>query len=240
MFVLLHHEDDADARMLGTALARAGSVPVMAVTIEALVSAPLLTLGLSLEGARARATLADGRRVDSRRSRGLINRAADFPATATSRAIPADRAYTDAEWRAVLSGWITAFPRVLNRPAGMSLSGPSLHPLAWEAAAAAAGLRVSGLSFTEASTPEPAPRPSTRHLVVGRHVLGAAAPGVAPEALRALAHLTGHDLLEVFHRPGPTGPVFDSASPRPTISYYPGALRALDRTLAQAVAAVAA
>ena len=92
------------------------------------------------EPVRATVELAGGRRIDTRRLLGTLNRATrvDFPQV--RQAAPADRAYVQSEMDAIFLAWLGALASpVFNPPQPSGWGGALLHPFAWALHAQRAG-----------------------------------------------------------------------------------------------------
>jgi hypothetical protein len=144
-----------------------------------------------------------------------------------------DREYVAAEMNAFLLAWLASLPcRVLNRPGGTSLCGPSWRPLQWAEAAACAGIETRTDSWQV-----PAPRrrgaraapdgsaPPVEVTLVGDGCFGAPGDAYAASA-RRLAAVASVALLGVRFAPGERGPRFVSATAMPSLK---------DPTVARAV-----
>jgi hypothetical protein len=132
-------------------------------------------------GDAARGSLvAGGQRVPVRSLRAVVTRRPAVVAEELPWIDPADRAYVAAELNAFLVAWLSALAcPVVNRPSGVSLSGPGWGPAHWERA---------GLSWAA----------DFSHTVVvcGSACFGARGESEAADAL-ALARRAGVELLEV-------------------------------------------
>ena len=90
-----------------------------------------------------RLVLADGRVIDTRDVRGVLNRLLWVSAEGYAGASEADREYAGGELYALVQSWLASLGRrVINRPTGSALAGTWRTPCQWRAVAREAGLAI--------------------------------------------------------------------------------------------------
>jgi hypothetical protein len=128
------------------------------------------------------------------------------PLSVLARSETADRAYVEAEWRALLCSLLESLPvRVIDSPHPHSLAGRRHSSPEWLALAARAGLLTPRWEWTEgADAPAFDPEPdgeAVRLLVMAGDVIRLASnapmPVATADACRRLAELAGASILEV-------------------------------------------
>ena len=172
------------------------------------------------EPVHASVALSGERRIDVRRLRGTLNRAArvDFPQV--RHATPSDRAYVHAEMDAIILAWLGALGSPVFNPAQPSgWCGSLLHPFAWALRAQQAGFATlphrcgySGLEIPVAQR-----HPISSHLVFAGGTFPALAKDLQSAAVR-LSDAVGIPLLGItllWLRDGQA--VFCEATPLPDL-----------------------
>jgi hypothetical protein len=161
--------------------------------------------------------LGDGRRIDSRAVRGVLNRVETAGLASLARAAPADRDYAIQELWAFWTSWLESLPDpVLNRPARLGLSGPWLHGSEWLVLAAAAGLATPPYRAEDGAEPVP-PAPAGHEpllIVVSGAVVGPPAPDAVLRGCQELSRAASCELLGVSFR---NGWEFAGATPLPDL-----------------------
>ncbi len=169
--------------------------------------------------------LSDGRRVESRSTRGALNRMTHCVPPHLSLVSGGDRNYAQQEFQALLLSLLEALPEpCLGRPSAQGLSGAWRHPSEWCWRAADAGLPVRpyrlGVDAADDPTwgwrlPPPAVGTQTT-FVVGPHVINAPDPRLEAGCL-ALAKGVDDGLLGIEFELAEEGPVFHTAVPTPDL-----------------------
>ncbi len=150
------------------------------------------------DGEPAAVHFADGSCVDARAVHATLNVLSVVPSTATAGLRAGDVEYANAEWHALVLGWLSELGGiVLSPPCAPSLAGPMLSHAEWIAHAARAGLptpRVR-MSASRGVAVDPIDEPLCDAFVAGNEVL---APSRAPrDALVRLSRSAGAPLLHV-------------------------------------------
>jgi hypothetical protein len=146
-----------------------------------------------------RVELPNGRSLDSRIVRGVLNRAVSAPTAAPIVGHPEDRAYATAESAAFAASWLRSLgPRVVNPPRPNGLVGPFLHTLQWRALARRAGLDVVPfLADSSAPAVDDGLARSVTALAVGGRLLADAAPAGVRAGVATLSGLVDLPLMSV-------------------------------------------
>lgn len=190
-------------------------------TADVLVTALRWEHRLSSADVTARVTLADGRVIDTDRTRGVLNRLVALPDTHLRLATPADRDYARQEFLALFLSWLQTLPGpILNRPTPQGLSGPWLHDAEWACLATNAGLPTNPFHQATADgnggPSELERRPIKTVVVVADKAIGSGAPACILEGSRQLARAVGVALLEIsFYETWSSPWTFAAASPLP-------------------------
>jgi len=227
MQLILASEADSCAAWLAAELGRVGLDPLF-VTAEALAAGTDWCHEVSDAGAWFTVRLADGRRLDSRRLSGTVNRVQALWPSHIGGADETERAYAEQEHAALFLSVLACVPGpVLNPPTPQGLCGAIRHPseLVWRAAQA--GLPTLPYVFEGRAADEPTAgwgpivppgAPITTVHVVDGTVVGALPPGLREGAAALAADLDvpllGVDLLWIE----PGRPAFAGASPVPPLS----------------------
>jgi hypothetical protein len=176
---------------------------------------------LSDASATFRATLDDGRVIDSRDVVAVVNRMARVPLSVLARSEAEDRAYVEAEWRALLCSLLVAIPGpVIDSPHPYALAGQWRSPPEWLRLAHEAGLPTPAWRWSDEGA-EPgfdldADGEPVRILMIGGEIVSPrAVPDAIAAACRRLAGLVGVSVLGL-QLIGPRG-VFAAAEPLPDL-----------------------
>jgi hypothetical protein len=215
------------------------------------VTAPMLTGARTWEHrirgdvAEVEITLADGRRISSRRPRPVLNRLSIVPSHFLGAVEGSDRDYAVQELHALFLSWLWAHPGpMLNRPSPQFLGGHWRPAAGWAVLAARADLPTARyrltsddlLEDTPVSVPPGSGRAETVFVVAGQALAPSAVPSWLVEACQRLAALTGDDLVGVdVARVGGGSWEFVTASPIPNL--YAGGERLVDVLAATLVGA---
>ena len=210
MRLLLCEPSDAPALWAWRAL-RSRGLELELVTSEALAAPARWEHRIEDGRPSTRVDLADGRRLDSRELRGVLNRLVTGPQPPAG-AVAADRDYAQQELWALWLSWLAGLPGpMLGRPGPQGLCGPWLHGSQWALLAARAGLRTAPWRGDE-----PAAAASATLLVVAGAVLGRPAPEPVVAGAQALARAAGCSVLGVSFDPAWT---FAGAQPIPDLRW---------------------
>ena len=211
MWLVLCSPQDLPAIWAAQGLRRLGFAPVEIVTAEAL--AYNLRFEHRLEGGTSftQIALADGRTIDSRSVRGVLNRLDTLPTGHLSLVTPEDRQYAEQELFATFLSWLNGLrDPVFNRPAPRGLAGSSRHLSEWIWLASRAGL--STLSYQQGDLHPAAVLPPPRHattaslIVCNGRCFGPLRPPAAVESGCArLAERSGDALLGIYFCVLPSG-----------------------------------
>lgn len=198
--VILAEPEDATATWLAAGLAEHRLLAVVITPLQLCEAA--LELRLNGRDSSFRITLEDGHVLDRTNIGFVFNRMTSVPLSMVARSVPDDRAYVEAEWRAVLCSLINAIPgRVFERPHPHSLLGRWRSPPEWLLLAHRAGLATPAWAWTdEAAVPtvDPASDKGARVLVIGSETLSLSPlPHEAAAGCRRLAELAAISILEV-------------------------------------------
>lgn len=222
--LVLCEQDDQSAAWV----ARSLPGPVEVVTAPMLVTDCAYEHRIRGDVAEVELTLADGRRISSRRPASVLNRLSHGAAeTLRARADDGDGDYAALECHALFLSWLTALPgAMVNRPAPHFLAGHWRNPAGWAMLAARAGLPTWTRSPSAGVTRRP---DGVTVFVVAGQVIGPAhLPAPVRDACARLGALSRDTLLGVTLSPAW---VFEGATPLPD-------LRAGGRPLLAALAAV--
>lgn len=218
MWLLLCNSHDRSALWAAGRLRTRGIEPLLVLTPELLHYGRRWEHRLDPDGSASVAfTLADGREVNGRDVRGVLNRIPAVPSHLLAHLVETDRAYAQQEWTAFHMSWLASLPvPVLNLPVAEGLCGAWRHASEWAWLATQAGLDP-GEYVQGSGTSRQLPRdPSTVATVIavdGRG-FGSVTDEVA-DACARLGALSGTRVLGVdLERQ--TG-AFVSASPLPEL-----------------------
>lgn len=167
--------------------------------------------------------------LDSRAIGAVVNRMARVPLSVLARSEAPDRAYVEAEWRALLCSLMVAIPGpVIDSPHPHALAGQWRSPPEWLRLAHEAGLRTppwrwSGRSADPKVDLDADGEPLRVLMVGGEAVSPHALPDATAAACRRLAHLVGLSVLglELFAARGAAAsdepPAFATADQLPDL-----------------------
>jgi hypothetical protein len=199
MILILCEDTDVSAHWAATALRLRGHTPKV-VTATDLVSAETWHHRVGQAGATCDIRLANGDRLSTAATAGVLNRLASLPAAWYRRYGGPDRDYAAQEMHAFYLSWLHAMPGpVLNPPTPQGLCGNWRHVSAWRALGAQAGLPVRPYTLTSSDAPDaPMPWPCAQVHVVGTRVIDPA--GIADRhraACLRLAAAAGSPLIGI-------------------------------------------
>ena len=200
MILILCHPGDAPAMWLATTMRELGVGGVEVVTVEELVYSRRVVYRLSDAGSSGSIGLADGRTLRPETITGLVNRVSYLPTQHFARALPADRAYAEAELNAFLLAWINGVAgRVINPPLPFALGGGAFAPPTLMHFAAMAGLPIEvwRASAADGDGATPWLPPTHAAVLLDGRMFGMLLPRTLQEGCRRLATLTGAPLLQV-------------------------------------------
>jgi hypothetical protein len=224
MWLVLCDRTDHAALWAYRGLAARGLEPLELVTADALAYALRWEHRVGAAGASVQVELADGRRIDGRRVRGVLNRLVAVPDGQLSLAREEDRDYARQELYAFFLSWLACLPgRVVNRPVPQGLCGAWRHRSEWLALAAAAGLETVPFRM-DGDAPTDGFVAATRVVpVVDGEALGEGLPASFRAGCARLAELAGAVVLGVELA---SGGLVSGATPLPELRL--GGERALD------------
>ena len=214
MWIVLCDPGDRSALWAATGLRSRRLSPVEVITPAELVYGPRNEYRIRNGVGDLQVTLGDGRKVDSSRVRGVLNRMTVVPSQHLRHARQADRAYALEEWSALVVSWLASMTNVINSPHPLGLCGQTRHPSEWAKLAGEAGLdsryihgRLTG--------------PTTEHsavVVLDDAAFGPATTGDIGAACVRLASLAGTRLLGLWLS-GRDGPAMTlvAATPLPDL-----------------------
>jgi hypothetical protein len=228
MWLLLCENTDMSALWAHRGLLARRVEPLEIVTSDLLAYSLRWEHRLARETVDSEVSLADGRTIRSSEIRGAVNRLQRVPARHLAGAAEADRAYAHQELTALMLSFLYSLPGpMLNRPVGLSPSGPWLHRSEWTHHAVEAGLPVAIYARTSDQPSEAedgfpttgrAALPIETIIVVGDGVVGRRAPSAVVEGSRRLAKRTAASLLGVQFSIDNSEWLFVGASPYPDLT----------------------
>ena len=194
MWLVTCQDNDSDAVLLAARLRETGLEPLELVLATELVHGARWEHRVGDWGSRTRLRLADRREIESDDVQGVLNRLMWITADGFLGASDTDREYAGGELHALVLSWLEGFgARVINRPAGLGLSGPWRTTDQWRALAREAGLEIRAY-------PEPSAQPAELALVLvidGEIIEDGGAPLPVCEGTLRLVTEQGHDLIEL-------------------------------------------
>jgi hypothetical protein len=227
MWLVLYDSTDQAALWAVKGLRARGFEPLAWVSPEGLAGSRYWEHRVNSTGADIAITLADGRRLESKAVRGVLNRLVTVPYEPLRHVEPEDREYASQELTAFFLSWLHALPcPVLNRATPQGLSGAWRHRSEWVWLAAKAGLptpRYRQSSSEDNGEVRDAGVTSLTSavatvLVVGRHVFGENASSSILSGCRSLSQLTGAQLLGIEFTVDSAGAwTFCGATPMPDL-----------------------
>ena len=183
------------------------------VTSEELCAAERWDHRVASSGTSFEVRLADGRVLDDRRIRGVLNRLVGIPLTYLARAEETEREYVEQEWRALLTSALAGLSHrgvpVVEPPHPYAVSGRWRSPVEWSILASRAGLPVQSWAWSDGlPAAQVLPQPTTSVLVIGRRVIAGGPIGrPVRDSCGRLARLASRIMLEVQFGTGEAGPI---------------------------------
>jgi hypothetical protein len=227
MWLMICSEQDASAIWAYHGLQTRGLRPFQLVSAEQLSRNARWVHQVGEEGANVNITLADGRVINSRTVRGVVNRLTHVPLD--QFAGTPDYEYAVQEYTALFMSWLNALPGpVFNAVSSQGLSGAWRHPSEWVWLAAQAGLETP--HYTQSSDDQidesvqirrlvPEEMATTMAITVGDRVFGPFIPAEVRYACAQLARISQTRLLGVelaYHQQSRTW-LFSGATPMPDL-----------------------
>jgi hypothetical protein len=198
MWLVLCDRSDHAALWAHRGLEARGFQPLELVTADALAYALRWEHRVGAAGASVAVELADGRRIDGGRVRGVLNRLVAVPEGHLALVRDEDREYARQELHAFFVSWLACLPgRVVNRPTPQGLCGSWRHRSEWLALAAAAGLPAAPFRMDGHAGGGGLVAPWRTVLVVGGEALGVELPAAVRVGCVRLAELAGATVLGV-------------------------------------------
>jgi hypothetical protein len=227
MWLVICSGQDASAVWAYHGLRMRGLNPVELITTDMLTTNARWQHTVGIDGANINITLADGRVIDNRNVRGVINRITHVPLQHLSGA--PDFEYATQEYTALFMSWLRALPGpIFNDVDCQGLSGAWRHASEWVWLANQAGLPTT--SYTQSSHDDvddtvqlrrilPEGTPTTMAITVGDRVFGPNLPPAISRACRELARLARTPLLGIELAIGnsPDSWTFAGATPMPDL-----------------------
>jgi hypothetical protein len=195
MWLILAQDGDVEARWLADRLRVKAKRRVELIEAGELVHECRWEHRIGTGTTLSRLVVGDGTVIDAGDVDGAVNRLTWLSAEGFEGAPPADREYATGELFALAMSWLESLgPRVLNRPAGFTLSGAWRAPGQWRALARSAGLPIVPY---DSDHPDDAPGEADQtFLVIDGQVIGS--PGAAhQDRLVDLRRRCGLDIMEV-------------------------------------------
>jgi hypothetical protein len=227
MWLVICSAQDESALWAYQGLRMRGLNPVELVTAEMLTTNARWEHTVGVDGANINITLADGRVIDNRSVRGVVNRLTHVPLTHLSAA--PDFEYATQEYTALFMSWLKALPApMFNDVDTQGLSGAWRHVSEWACLANRAGLPTP--AYTQTSHDEidetlqvrrlvPEGTPTAMAITVGDRVFGPFLPPMVSRACRELARISKTQLLGIELAVGqaPHSWTFAGATPMPDL-----------------------
>lgn len=227
MWLVICSAQDASAIWAYQGLRRRGLNPVELVTAEALTTNVRWEHTVGIDGANINITLADGRVIDNRNIKGVLNRITHVPLGHLSGA--PDYEYATQEYTALFMSWLRALPApMFNDVDSQGLSGAWRHASEWVYLANQAGLPTA--AYTQTSHDDiddtvqlrrllPKDTPTSMVITVGDKVFGPYMPPAVSRSCRELARVSRTPLLGIELAAGnsPYAWTFASATPMPDL-----------------------
>lgn len=220
MWLILCETNDHAAHWAAHGLRQRGLVPLEVVTAAQLANAQRWNHHLCEQKVETEIVLGDGRRIDSHRIMGVINRLQTIPSTVFRHLDEVDQGYAWQELQALYLSWLHALPGVvLGRPAPLGLAGRVRHISEWLVLAAQVGLPFAPYSLADGDAARYSAQCVTQHAVVIAG--GLYGPYVPPElaaGCRRLAARVGTEMLGIQLAIGVDGTArFQGVSPLPEL-----------------------
>lgn len=228
MWLVLCTSTDLPALWAAQGLQTRGLEPLVVIHPEMLTHAVVWDYRAGAGGAAIEIQLTDGRTIQSRMIRGVLNRFCSAPFEPLRCIRPDDRAYATQEFTAFYLSWLCALPPpLINRPTPQGLCGQWRHLSDWTWLAAHAGLPTSRYTQTSRDVESerdwqgrrvPPDAPVQTLIVIGDQMVGSSAPSTILAGCRRFAQLAGTALLGVDFSDGPGGLwTFAGATPCPDL-----------------------
>jgi hypothetical protein len=225
MWLILAQDGDVEARWLADRLRAQAKRRVELIEASELVHECRWEHRIGTETTLSRLVVGDGTVIDSGDVDGAVNRLTWLSAEGFEGAPPSDREYAAGELFALGMSWLESLgPRVLNPPAGFSLSGAWRTPGQWRALARSAGLPIVPYDSDQAD--EVTGEADQTVLVIDGQVIGSPG-GPHRDRLVDLQRRCGLDIMEVR---------FDARAAVRDVSFLPP-LRRYGRAAADAILA---
>jgi hypothetical protein len=227
MWLVICSPHDESAIWAYHGLRMRGLSPVELVTADMLTTNARWKHTVGVDGANINITLADGRVIDNRAVRGVVNRLTHVPLDHLSGA--PDYEYATQEYTALFMSWLRALPTPMyNEVDNQGLSGAWRHASEWVYLATQAGLptceyvQSSHDEFDDSVTLRrllPEGTPTTMAITVGDRVFGPFLPPAVNRACRELARLSRTQILgiELAVNNAPQSLTFAGATPMPDL-----------------------
>lgn len=228
MWLVLCSANDISAHWVYHELKHRGLEPIEMVYAEALPFSLSWEHRVGAGGVSISITLPDGRLIDSKSIRGVINRLIAVPPMQMAHS--PDGEYATQEFAALFLSWMNALPEPLfNRPTPQGLCGQWRHVSEWMWLASKAGLPVVAYSQTsedqinEALVERrlfPTGTPTRTIIVLNGRACGPDVPAAIREGCARLSELAGTALLGLeFAFDQNNNWIFAAASPMPDLRY---------------------
>jgi len=227
MWLVICSAQDESAIWAYQGLRMRGLSPVELVTADMLTTNARWKHTVGVDGANINITLADGRVIDNRAVRGVVNRLTHVPLEHLSAA--PDFEYATQEYTALFMSWLRALPTPMyNEVDNQGLCGAWRHASEWVYLANQAGLptveyvQSSHDEIDDATTLRRLVRngtPTTMAITVGDRVFGPYLPPAVSRACRELSRLSRTQILGIELAPGSTSHslAFAGATPMPDL-----------------------
>ena len=227
MWLMICSAQDASALWAYQGLRARGLNPFELITAEMLTTTARWEHTVGVDGANFNVTLADGRVINNRHVKGVVNRLTHVPLQHLVGA--PDFEYAQQEYTALFMSWVKALPSpIFNGVQSQSLSGAWRHASEWVWMAAQSGLPTA--SYSQSSHDDidetkqlrrivPEGTPTVMAITLGNRVFGPTLPPHIADACKALARLSQTHLLGIeltlgrSHRPW----TFAGATPMPDL-----------------------
>jgi hypothetical protein len=220
-------EQDPSAIWAYHGLQARGLRPLHLVTAEMLARDAKWEHYVGINGAHINITLTDGRVIDNRLVRGVVNRLTHVPLQHLGNAPDYD--YAVQEYTALFMSWLNALPQpIFNSPNAQGLSGAWRHVSEWLCLAAKAGLQTP--VYTQTSHDQidesveirrlvPEGTKTTMAIVVGDRVFGPYLPLSVRTGCAELARISQTPLLgvEMAYNQQDNSWLFAGATPMPDL-----------------------
>jgi len=227
MWLMICSENDSSALWAFQGLQARGLRPFHLVTTEMLTRNTKWEHTVGVDGAQINITLADGRVINNRHVRGVVNRMTHVPLEHLAGA--SDYDYALQEYTALFMSWLNALPNpVFNGVDTQGLSGAWRHASEWVWLAAQAGLPTPDYLQTshdqidesvELRRLVPETTKTMMAITVRDRVFGPTLPTTFRKGCAELARISKTPLLGVEFgvKPGANSLVFAGATPMPDL-----------------------